>query len=748
MLNFETTQNFINSRVTTSTSPVNQIIETYGYYSLGGLGAAKWRSTGNVITPSQDPLALNDIKLSDASGNEYELVVNSAGVIDLNVLGGTSAGYVSIAEAAGLVYSQNLGSGGGVGNIVKETIIATDGQTLFNTIGNYNLGGNNLNVYINGVRQDAASYSETSISSFTLNEPSSAGDEVEYIINEVPSITSEGISVIDTVNTLSNLSGVLTGQVFMVEERANALFEAKTGLTANGFDILQSLTDGSIQYELRLNNYIFLSQLGAMFDWNGTTGTDNTEVVRRAHALRESTGLEVVTPPGIGRITDTITASGNSFAFIGNIQNNTFEDESMFIFNPSGSQTVMFECLQPSPVFRDVGFNSDDRFAGYDLVSLSNVDIENKQDVDATFERCLFVNYENAVSMLGRGCRFISCEFSSGRNALKIDWPNPFSPPGLPEQSLYMGMRGYTFEDCDIHASNGYAIVNTGYNADNANNIHFVGGNFDSSVGVLEGSARDSVFSGINITQGEIEIFDVGTGKLENVVVDGCNFMGMNPSSGLARGLNGVVVALAGSTIRNVSFNGVNLAEVDRTCFFMAGDVDGFSVTGGTTSRFMLDNQASAADRRWIDISSATSVKNVHLSGVTLDNDAWANNPTELIKTASGNLDNIRVGTVVWDDSIIALLPEDLKGTSYNIHTFAYAGDGADPNTVYSGNRTIQSATISWRSGGSPTRTCTTATGSGSGSDEVRLNPADDKSLIVTGDFNLSGGFYQATLIF
>ena len=270
MLNFETTQNFINSRVTTSTSPVNQIIETYGYYSLGGLGAAKWRSTGNVITPSQDPLALNDIKLSDASGNEYELVVNSAGVIDLNVLGGTSAGYVSIAEAAGLVYSQNLGSGGGVGNIVKETIIATDFQTLFNTIGNYNLGGSNLNVYINGVRQDAASYSETSISSFTLNEPSSAGDEVEYIINEVPSITSEGISVIDTVNTLSNLNGVLIGQVFMVEERANALFQAKTGLSPNGYDIIAG--QGAISFQISLpTNTISCAQYGL----NGDGVTDN-----------------------------------------------------------------------------------------------------------------------------------------------------------------------------------------------------------------------------------------------------------------------------------------------------------------------------------------------------------------------------------------------------------------------------------------------------------------------------------------
>ena len=130
MNKFDTTTNFINSRVTGSPVAAGQLIETEGYSSTGGVGGSKWVSTGNVIAASQDPLALNATQLSDASGNEYDLVLEEAGIIDLNVLGGTSASYVNIANAAGLTYSQGLTSD--VSNDIKnqETV-----DTMINTAG-------------------------------------------------------------------------------------------------------------------------------------------------------------------------------------------------------------------------------------------------------------------------------------------------------------------------------------------------------------------------------------------------------------------------------------------------------------------------------------------------------------------------------------------------------------------------------------------------------------------------------------
>jgi len=109
MKKFNTTVEFIASHVKASGYTANEeIIKMLGYSTIGAVGGAKWKPTGNVIAVSQDPLALNDVKLSDASGNEFELVLEEAGIIDLNVLGGTSAAFVNIATAAGLIFSQGL----------------------------------------------------------------------------------------------------------------------------------------------------------------------------------------------------------------------------------------------------------------------------------------------------------------------------------------------------------------------------------------------------------------------------------------------------------------------------------------------------------------------------------------------------------------------------------------------------------------------------------------------------------------
>jgi len=130
MEHFDTTSNFISDHVNSSGYTAGDVIKTYGYSSLGGVGGSRWKATGNIIAASQDPLALNDIKLSDASGNEFELMVEESGIIDLNVLGGTSASYINIATSAGLTYSQGLTSDVSNDIVNQETV-----DTMINTAG-------------------------------------------------------------------------------------------------------------------------------------------------------------------------------------------------------------------------------------------------------------------------------------------------------------------------------------------------------------------------------------------------------------------------------------------------------------------------------------------------------------------------------------------------------------------------------------------------------------------------------------
>lgn len=108
MKRFSTTLGFINSHVQSAGFPAGEVIETHGYTTSGDRGLGKWAATGNVIAPSQTVLDTNDIKISDASGNEFELIHST--IIDLNVLGGTAAPYVTIATNAGLVWVQSFTS--------------------------------------------------------------------------------------------------------------------------------------------------------------------------------------------------------------------------------------------------------------------------------------------------------------------------------------------------------------------------------------------------------------------------------------------------------------------------------------------------------------------------------------------------------------------------------------------------------------------------------------------------------------
>lgn len=94
---------------------------------------------------------------------------------------------VSPSEPATLRQINALSVGVQSVGISRASVTATDGQTVFAT-SSYVPGSNNLSVYINGVRQDASAYTETSATSFTLSEGVDVGDNVEYIINEYPEL--------------------------------------------------------------------------------------------------------------------------------------------------------------------------------------------------------------------------------------------------------------------------------------------------------------------------------------------------------------------------------------------------------------------------------------------------------------------------------------------------------------------------------------------------------------------------------
>lgn len=116
---------------------------------------------------------------------------------------------------------------------LKQFITATTGQTIFNlTLFTYFPGGNNLSVYINGVRQYVGlSYTETNSSRVTFTGGVNKDAVVEFVSNEA---VSSSISVSSGVQYQPAGTGAVatTVQAKLRESVSVLDFGASTGATA------------------------------------------------------------------------------------------------------------------------------------------------------------------------------------------------------------------------------------------------------------------------------------------------------------------------------------------------------------------------------------------------------------------------------------------------------------------------------------------------------------------------------------
>ena len=163
---------------------------------------------GILIKPTTTPLDFTTgdydtstgvLALSPAPSDTDEITVVKSAAISSIMLDEINA----LKDSATLVTTVGHG-----GRSIKETIIATAGQTVLNLTNTYVQNINNVSVYVNGIRQSA--YDETTTSSITLSSPLSAGDEVVVIINEY-SVNQAGLSasLIEYTGTEDNVSDAL-----------------------------------------------------------------------------------------------------------------------------------------------------------------------------------------------------------------------------------------------------------------------------------------------------------------------------------------------------------------------------------------------------------------------------------------------------------------------------------------------------------------------------------------------------------
>ena len=103
------------------------------------------------------------------------------------------------------------------GITLKESFLATAGQTVFNLVNNYAVNTNNIAVYVNGVRQ--AAFTETSTTSITMSYPLSLSDEVVFFINEFDATVFEQV-IVDQIEDAKDVAIAAKDAAIVAKEAA------------------------------------------------------------------------------------------------------------------------------------------------------------------------------------------------------------------------------------------------------------------------------------------------------------------------------------------------------------------------------------------------------------------------------------------------------------------------------------------------------------------------------------------------
>jgi len=133
-------------------------------------------------------ISAKDIRFLTGASESLAMTIGNTGTVTVNNLSGTGTRMV-VADATGLLSTQAIPTGGGGGSTSRstQTFTATSNQTAFTVSGTLTAGY--FDVYLNGVRLNSSSYSNTS-SVLTLVDGAATGDIIDVINYDTLSITT------------------------------------------------------------------------------------------------------------------------------------------------------------------------------------------------------------------------------------------------------------------------------------------------------------------------------------------------------------------------------------------------------------------------------------------------------------------------------------------------------------------------------------------------------------------------------
>ena len=265
-------------------------------------------STPNAMNADLDMNGNDIINVGSANGNAI-LTVNTGDARYVNTSGDTMTGSLNTPAlyTNGLYINGNpvLPSTLTYNGIVKETKIATSGQTVFNLSSiSYTPGINNLAVYVDGVYQRPANYTENSATQVTFSVGIHVGGIVDFVVLTINSLsgTADAVNLTYTPSAQS-LYGTST---LTLKSALDQISNEGTGSSKVGF--LQSGTGAANRTtQAKLRDTISVKDFGAV----GDNSTDDTANIQAAIKEAVSSKKHLIFPTGTYVISSTLLIPNN-----------------------------------------------------------------------------------------------------------------------------------------------------------------------------------------------------------------------------------------------------------------------------------------------------------------------------------------------------------------------------------------------------------------------------------------------------
>jgi len=212
---------------------------------------------------------------------------------------------------------------------------------------------------------------------------------------------------------LANLANGVTSANIVDGAITNVDVNNSAGITSSKFNFTQSGTGATTRtVESKLRDVVSVKDFGAVGDWNGSSGTDDTAAIAAAFTAC-SAGQILYFPPGSYRITDTFTIS-KQIHLLGDGW-----DSSAIYFDATDKACIEFSVNPFGSKIEGLTISS---VAGKDSVT-DEVGIkgrENGSNRQLTVDRCYVTGFSlfGIMLHLGWNCQISNCEIRDCGNAV------------------------------------------------------------------------------------------------------------------------------------------------------------------------------------------------------------------------------------------------------------------------------------------------------------------------------------------